>query len=198
MKQQLLSEDPIIPGQKYALISYVLPKELEDFNKSIALKIRGAFDEKDIPQQIEKLKKLNEEFKTNIYTVEVGKWTEFATQKTIDEWDIQGLTDVTHSDERLNELLRKNKEAVENSKKNFEARKKQLQENTSPSNYDNEPPAVNDRIAANQQKLTELAKEMETLKVQLDIDRKIWKSFSPEKISEYDTKLKNHFKTLEL
>jgi hypothetical protein len=195
MENNYLYEDPVIPSQQYCLVSYVIPKELEELmeNKSIAIKFRGAFNPDKLNKKVEELKR-KDKSKINIYSLEVGKWTELATKKTIEKWEEENLTDVVHSDRRLTELLEKREEEIEKGKQLFEERKKELQEKGKKSEIkEDNPVLIKDRIEFNTGRVKELKKELDEVKRVLREDKLRIKEFSKEEVDKCvdDLKKKN-------
>jgi hypothetical protein len=205
MTIDFLYEDPIIPQQQYGIISYLLPKELENMESSIAIKFRGAFNGDKVNKKIEELKNKDPN-NVSIYKIEIGKWTELATKNTILKWEEDGLTDIVHSDERLNEILRKTKEEQKKASEYFELRKKEMMEKAmidgtkegqeALSAKRENPLSIKDRLNANKEELINLEKQVGELKNKIKLDTEKLKTYSDADIGEYEKELAEHYKNL--
>jgi hypothetical protein len=114
-----LTEDPIITGQKFVCISFLMPssivEEKRDKNMTIkGIKVRGSFDTYEDAQ--ERCKYLQEiDPYHNIYIAEVGKWCPF-------EDDPEKAKNSQYLDKELNKLMKDYKEQQTEAKQHLEAR----------------------------------------------------------------------------
>jgi hypothetical protein len=97
--EDLLIEDPEIPGQKYVLLSFLSPERIKDSKQKVrGLKIRGVYCTKEEAE--EQCKYIRDRIDSNfdIYVGEVGKWLPWDdTDKTDDE---------NYAEKELNDLMK--------------------------------------------------------------------------------------------
>jgi len=120
-KVDYLDEDPVIPKQKYCVISVLTPKNFKDVDEKTSMytfKVRGSYDSVEDAQT--RIKYLNSiDPNVNIYLAEVGKWCPF-------EDDPEKAKDAVYQDEELNRLMKGYKENQEKAKELFDQRKAEL------------------------------------------------------------------------
>tara|TARA_B100000886_G_scaffold336969_1_gene296766 strand:+ start:747 stop:1709 length:963 start_codon:yes stop_codon:yes gene_type:complete len=111
-----------VPGQNFALISIVAPKNSNQKHDSNCLKIKGVFDKLDEARKhAELLQKMDDTF--DIFVVEMYKWLLVPPDPE--------LLEQVHVDSKLNEILSGHREDQLKSKMYFEERKRELMENIS-------------------------------------------------------------------
>lgn len=114
-----LSEDPILNGQKFALISIVgphLPQKCDVYG----LKVRGVADTvEEAKQMTKRLMKFDNMY--DIYTVSVGKFFPLS----IKPYDVK---EVEHNDEKLNELMKSYLKNREDANEHYHQRKQTMME----------------------------------------------------------------------
>lgn len=113
-----LDEDVItVPGQAYALVSFVSPQANQKADKC-AMKIRGVFGSRDeASAHVKKLMRVDNSF--DIFLVEMYKWVPVSP----DPNDIQ---DQEYSDAYLNQLMRGYQESQLAAKQFFAERKREV------------------------------------------------------------------------
>ena len=114
-----LMEDPIIPGQLWACLSFLSPETLKNCNVR-AIKIRGVFStRKEAEAKAKELSKLDPDF--HIFVGEVGKWLPW-------DPDATSVEDQRYNEPIVQDIMKKYKE---NQKKGAAAenyRKEQMRE----------------------------------------------------------------------
>ena len=124
-----LSEDPVIPGQQYCLLSFMSPEGIMNCNVR-AVKFRGAFPSlKEAQKHAEKLEKEDKYFK--ILAGETGKWLDFdppaakVEKEVSSNKEYQKILDAQTKQrmDKLNTLAKKHKDIVDKKDKGKEARK---------------------------------------------------------------------------
>ena len=120
-KYQYLTTDPItVPGQKYALVSFVSPTGNQKADK-LAMKIRGCFQTlEEAREHAKHLSQMDNSF--DVYVVEMYNW--LAIPPNPDE-----IQDQEHQDKWLNDFVKGHKEEQMKAKKHFEERKQEMLEN---------------------------------------------------------------------
>jgi phosphoribosylformylglycinamidine (FGAM) synthase PurS component len=115
----MLSEDPEISGQRYALVSIVgphLPQKCDVWG----LKVRGVADSvAEAKQMTKKLMKFDNMY--DIYTVSVGKFFPL----NVEPYDVK---DVEHDHEKLNELMKNYLKNREDANAHYHQRKQDMME----------------------------------------------------------------------
>ena len=120
-KYEYLTTDPItVPGQKYALVSFVSPTGNQKADK-LAMKIRGCFQTVDEAKQHAKhLSEMDRSF--DVYVVEMYNWLAIPPNP-------EDIADQEHQDKWLNDFVKGHKEEQLKAKKHFEERKSEMIEN---------------------------------------------------------------------
>lgn len=132
-KDDYLDEDPVIPSQRWALVSILCPKTVkgaEHIDLTIpAFKIRGVFEtEEAAEKRIEYLNKIDTYH--HIFTMPVGRWCMMS----------EDAEDEKYANEKLNELMKKHKEQTDkidaldaerqvNARNNARAHKRMMERN---------------------------------------------------------------------
>lgn len=120
-KHEYLTTDPItVPGQKYALVSFVSPTGNQKADK-LAMKIRGCFQTIDEARDHAKhLSQMDPSF--DVYVVEMYNW--LAIPPNPDE-----INDQEHQDKWLNDFVKGHKDEQMKAKTFFEQRKNDMLDN---------------------------------------------------------------------
>lgn len=115
-----LDDDPItVPGQTYALVSFVSP-EGNQRGDQCALKIRGVFGTKEeAAAHVKKLMRFDNSF--DIYLVEMNRWLAVPPKPEL-------IEDQEYSDQFLNDLIKGYKESQLAAKQHFAERKRAVME----------------------------------------------------------------------
>jgi len=118
VKEVVLDEDPVIPGQEWFCVSFLSPKRARNTNSS-AFKFRGAFATEDLARaQAENLSKtIDPNF--HIFIGQSGKWILY-------DPDAEKVKDQHYHEEELNNLMKMAVEEREENKQEAESRKKKL------------------------------------------------------------------------
>lgn len=114
-----LDEDFVtVPGQVYALVSFVAPTGTNQRNDKFGLKIRGAFATKEEAHQ--HVKRLHQFDKTmDIYLVDMYKWLLIPPDPT-------AIDDTEYQEEFLNNLIKGYRENQALAKQHFQERKEAI------------------------------------------------------------------------
>ena len=120
-KYEYLTTDPIkVPGQKYALVSFVSPQGNQKADK-LAMKIRGCFSElEEAKAHAQRLQKLDGAF--DVYVVEMYNWVPIPPNPE----DVQSQE---YQEEWLNTFIKGHHEQQELAKQHFEERKGDMMNN---------------------------------------------------------------------
>ena len=120
-KLEYLTTDPItVPGQKYALVSFVSPTGNQKADK-MAMKLRGCFQTiEEAREHAKHLSSMDKSF--DVYIVEMYNWVAIPPNPD----DIQ---DQEHQDQWLNNFVKGHKEEQLKAKKHFEERKQEMLDN---------------------------------------------------------------------
>lgn len=160
VKYQYLTTDPItVPGQKYALVSFVSPTGNQKADK-MAMKIRGCFQTLDEARHHAKaLSDMDNAF--DVYVVEMYNW--LAIPPNPDE-----IHDQQHQDQWLNDFVKGHKNEQMKAKKHFEERKQEMMseiENENQKRQENvdQPSNVSDSLSGDDPWITHKKEEMEKL-----------------------------------
>lgn len=121
VKYEYLTTDPItVPGQKYALVSFVSPTGNQKADK-MAMKIRGCFQTlEEARQHAKHLSQMDKSF--DVYVVEMYNWLTIPPNP-------DDIDDQEHQDKWLNDFVKGHKEEQLKAKKHFEERKQEMMEN---------------------------------------------------------------------
>lgn len=107
MKIDFLPEDPVISGQRFALVTIVGP-EMKQKCDTLGMKVRGVCDTLEEAKKLaDKLMKIDNSF--DIYTVEVGKFFPLVV-------DSNKIKNVEYQNQELNKLMKsyfENQEAAQ-------------------------------------------------------------------------------------
>jgi hypothetical protein len=118
VKEVILDEDPVIPGQEWFCVSFLSPKRARNTNSS-AFKFRGAFATEDLARaHAENLSK-NIDPNFHIFIGQSGKWILY-------DPDAEKVKDQHYHEEELNNLMKMAVEEREENKQEAESRKKKL------------------------------------------------------------------------
>ena len=120
-KYEYLTTDPItVPGQKYALVSFVSPTGNQKADK-MAMKIRGCFQTlEDARDHAKHLSQMDKSF--DVYVVEMYNWLAIPP-------DPDNIADQEHQDQWLNDFVKGHKDEQLKAKKHFEERKQEMMDN---------------------------------------------------------------------
>ena len=138
-KYEYLTTDPItVPGQKYALVSFVSPTGNQKDDK-LAMKIRGCFQTiEEARQHAKHLSEMDRSF--DVYVVEMYNWLAIPPNP-------EEIADQEHQDKWLNDFVKGHKEEQMKAKKHFEERKNEMMENIQEENEKvNKQNEVNDSL----------------------------------------------------
>lgn len=186
-----LSEDPILNGQKYALVSIVgphLPQKCDVYG----LKVRGVADTvEEAKQMTKKLMKFDNMY--DIYTVSVGKFFPL----NIQPYDVK---EVEHNDEKLNELMKSYLKNREDANEHYHQRKqemmeKAIKEGTKESqaelaNASEHPIAVLQRKHNFEEKAAELRGQLASLEKDLELTAEKYSGYTEEERVEAEEKVR--------
>ena len=112
-----LLEDPELPGQQYALVSFIDPDKIKN-TKIRGIKIRGCFNTLEEAQfNADKLRKFDPYF--DVYVLSVGKWGAWNP----DPYDTDKVKDVNHDNEVLNDIMGQHIKNMDKAKDHAERRK---------------------------------------------------------------------------
>jgi hypothetical protein len=115
--ETLLSEDPVIPNQKFVLLSFISPEQLKVKNSSLrTFKVRGVFNTYEEAQKYVKNLQDFDNNKFDIFIGEIGKWL---------PWDDATKTDdekYNDSQKELSKLMKAYNNSLAKDKSQFEER----------------------------------------------------------------------------
>lgn len=119
-KSVVLGEDPIhVPGQRFALFSFVGPSANQPFDKW-AIKIRGVFNTKEeADAHVKRL--IREDPHFDVYVVDMYRWLMFPPNN-------DQIEDVVYQEKFLNDLFQGYRENQKQAKEFFELRKRNVME----------------------------------------------------------------------
>ncbi len=125
-----LEEDPIkVPGQRYAVVSFVAPYDTNQKADYIAQKIRGCFSTLDDAQMhADRLSKMDRSF--DVYVVEMYNWVKIPPNP-------HEIEDQVHQEKWLNDHIKGYKEEQLKAKQHFEERKDEMLNNIKENNKSN-------------------------------------------------------------
>ena len=125
-KHEYLTTDPIsVPGQKYALVSFVSPQGNQKADK-MAMKIRGTFGTiEEAKGHAQRLQKLDSAF--DVYVVEMYNWVPIPPKP-------EEIESQEYQEEWLNSFIKGHHEQQELAKQHFEQRKGEMINNISKEN----------------------------------------------------------------
>lgn len=185
-----LSEDPVINGQKYALVSIVGPNMPQKCDVW-ALKIRGVSDSLDRARSMsQKLMKVDQDY--DIYTVEVGKFFPIAVEP-------HDVANVEYQNEQLNTLIKnylENREAANElwHKRKNEMIKEAIREGKNQEELANKPEhpiAVLQRINNFEKSIEDLKENLLSLQKDLELSKQKYDSYTQEERAIAENELKN-------
>ena len=174
-----LSEDKIVPGQKYALISIVGP-HLPQKCSVWGMKVKYVADSLEKAKAMSaRLVKADPEF--DIYTVEVGKFFPLQVEPT----EIQ---DIEYQNEQLNLLVKNYLENREQANDQYNERKRKMMKDAIREgknqqdllNKQEHPIAVLQRATTFEEKIKKLQEELETVQEDLKLTKLKYNKYSVE------------------
>lgn len=185
-----LSEDPAIPGQKYALVSIVgpnMPQKCDVWG----LKVRGVADSLEKCKQMSK-KIMRVDNNYDIYNVEVGKF--FPLE--VNPFDVGK---VEYQNEQLNALIKNYLENREQANEEWQSRKQEMmkeaiREGKNQQELQNRPEhpiAVLQRLNNQTEKVKQLKEQLESLENDLKLTTEKYASYSEEEKQAAEQELKN-------
>jgi len=133
-----LDEDPVIPSQKYFLLSYILPEDMAEDEKAMGrdvpeeeqrnrvpmVKVRGSYrSSTEAAKRAEYLRKMDN--KVDIIMVDVGKWFGLFPRDLVITND---EVDVNYQHSTLNNMMKEYKGNREEAQVKFQQRKKEMEE----------------------------------------------------------------------
>jgi len=133
-----LDEDPVIPSQKYFLLSYILPEDMAEDEKAMGrdipeeeqrnrvpmVKVRGSYrSSQEAAKRAEYLRKMDN--KVDIIMVDVGKWFGLFPRDMVITND---EVDVNYQHSTLNTMMKEYKGNREEAQVKFQQRKKEMEE----------------------------------------------------------------------
>lgn len=186
----VLSEDPPISGQRFALVSIVGP-HMKQKCDTWGLKIRGVTDTLEkCKSMTKKLMAIDNDY--DIYNVEVGKFFPL----TIEPYDVEN---VEYADEKLNSLVKNYLENREKADQHWEKRKRDmmkeaLREGTNQKELQDKvehPVAVLQRINTKEEELANLKEEIDALEKDVVISTTKFNAYTIEEKEAACAELKN-------
>lgn len=121
--EDLLTEDPVIHSQQYAIISYILPDKTTNELDAPLLKFRGAY--RSIDECKKKAENLDREDSRNginipINMIATGMWGRLETQEELQK---NKEVDIEYKNEQMNEMMKGYKLQQEKINDDFDARR---------------------------------------------------------------------------
>jgi hypothetical protein len=121
--EDLLTQDPSIPGQNYAIISYILPQPGKNELDRVMFKFRGAYRTlEECEKKAKQLANKEEHNYVNIYSIECGSWGRLMSPEEIAE-NKDGI-DMDYENEQMNEMMSSYRAQKDKVEKEYEDRKK--------------------------------------------------------------------------
>jgi hypothetical protein len=190
--EDYLDEDPVILNQQFAVLSYILPSDNNEFTFPL-FKIRGSYKTiEEAQRRIEKLKNTEKFF--HMFIVEVGKWGQLFTDEELEK--IGDELETVYRDQQLNNLMKSYKENKEHSDVVFSERKDNLKKRAEfeaseegkkyLENLKESPVTVKARIEFQEKEILKVQKQLETLKELKEKDQETLKTFTEEELKELD------------
>lgn len=185
-----LSEDPVINGQKFALVSIVgphMPQKCDVW----AIKVRGIAESLDRARSMsQRLMKIDQDY--DIYTVEVGKFFPIAVEP-------HEVADVEYQNEQLNTLIKnylENRDAANElwHKRKNEMIKEAVREGKNQEELANKPEhpiAVLQRINNFEKSIEEIKENLLSLQKDLTLSKEKYESYTEEERKIAENELKN-------
>lgn len=120
--EDLLDEDPLIPSQQYALISYILPDPGKNELDRVMFKFRGAYRTIDeCKRKADALSRKSEQHYVSINCIETGMWGRLESAEEIaNNKDV----DVEYKNELMNEMMQGHRDQKDKVDEEFQDRKK--------------------------------------------------------------------------
>lgn len=116
----VLSEDPQIVSQQFALFSYLLPDPKKNELERVMIKFRGAYrTQEECKHHAQRLSKLDEHRYVNIYNIETGKWGNLFTDEELANQEI----DIEYSNELMSQMMAGYREQKDKVDKEYSERK---------------------------------------------------------------------------
>lgn len=122
-KVDYLTEDPVLPGQKFVCLSILTAKSIKDmsgnsiesYNHAKGIKIRGVYDSMEEAQRrCQQIRAFDPHF--NVFVGEVGKWLPW-------DDDAEKAEDAVYAESKLNDIMRGYKEQQKKAREYNEYRK---------------------------------------------------------------------------
>jgi hypothetical protein len=121
--EDLLTEDPSIPGQNYAIISYILPQPGKNELDRVMFKFRGAYRTlEECEKKAKQLANKEEHNYINIYSIQVGSWGRLLSPEEIAE--NKDDIDIDYENEMMNDMMKGYRAQKDKVDKEYEDRKK--------------------------------------------------------------------------
>lgn len=197
VEPDFLDEDTPISSQKFVILSYVLPKTLD---QQPVVKVRGSFPTvEDCEKRIKRLQSTDQYF--NMYVAEVGKWGSLLTNEQIRNQEI----DTVYSNQNMNEIIQGYKENKDRADKEYHERKsfmekKAREEGTVEGQKrlieEISPMKVKINLENTAERIEKLSEEIEALKKTQKESLDIWSRFSSEEIEKSEKEFEEFKKTL--
>jgi hypothetical protein len=192
-----LSEDTVIPSQKYALISIVGP-HMKQKCDVWGLKVRGVCDSLDAAKVLtKKIMKYDKDY--DIYTVDVGKFVPLS----VEPYDV---SNVEYENEQLNSLVKGYLENKELANEHWNSRKQEMMKDAlrdgrsesqqELSNKKEHPVAVLQRMTSFEDKMKELQEQMDDLTSDLTLTKDKYNSYTDVERQLANDELKSAIKTV--
>jgi Family of unknown function (DUF5832) len=121
--EDLLTEDPVIHSQQYAIISYILPDKTRNELDAPLLKFRGAY--RSIDECKKKAEKLDQEdtrngIKIPINMIATGMWGRLETDEELQK---NKEVDIEYKNQQMNEMMKGYRQQQEKADIDFEERR---------------------------------------------------------------------------
>lgn len=178
MEIDYLTEDPVLPGQKYVCLSILTAKSIRDTsgnpiesdNHAKGIKIRGVYDSMEEAQRrCQQIRNFDGHF--NVFVGEVGKWLPW-------DDDAEKAEDAVYAESKLNDIMKGYKEQQRKAKEYNEYRKQMeiessiriAQEKAVKSKDDSNniveesDAATEDEVAKKQARVEQISKELDEAK----------------------------------
>lgn len=192
-----LSEDSVIPSQKYALISIVGPNMKQKCDVW-GLKVRGVCDSLDSAKALtKKIMKYDKDY--DIYTVDVGKFVPLS----VEPYDV---SNVEYENDQLNTLVKSYLENKEQANEHWNNRKQEMMKDALKegqkesqlelANKKEHPIAVLQRMTTFESKMKELQEEMDELTSDLTLTKEKYNSYTDEERQFANNELNSAIKSV--
>lgn len=193
-----LSEDTVIPSQRYALISIIGPNMKQE-SKVWGIKVRGACESMEAAKALtKKIMKYDNDY--DIYTIDVGKFVPLAVKP----YDI---SNVEYENEQLNTLVKNYLENKEQANEHWNSRTKEMMKDALKegkkegqeelANKKEHPVAVLQRMTYFEDKMKELQLQMDDLMSDLSLTKDKYSSYTDEEKKFASDELNSAIKNVE-